>query len=88
MDDTMSEESSLATISPYREWLSKSASSIQSRTCYNNYSEQKENCAPPTDLSDLSSVPTRYVSAIRIIRSSVKYYCHLVWHARSQVVSL
>ncbi|EJW83925.1 hypothetical protein WUBG_05166 [Wuchereria bancrofti] len=59
-DDMTSEESTVTAISPYREWLSKSVSSIPSRLEYNSYTtEQKENCAPLVDLNDLSSLSAR-----------------------------
>uniref|UniRef100_A0A8R1TUL3 RING-type domain-containing protein n=1 Tax=Onchocerca volvulus TaxID=6282 RepID=A0A8R1TUL3_ONCVO len=59
-DDTTSEESAATTISPYREWLSRSASSIPNRFEYNSYStEQKENCALLIEFDDLSSLSAR-----------------------------
>lgn len=61
-DDSTSEESAATTTSPYREWLSKSVSSIPNRFECNSYAtEQKENCAPLVDLNDLSSLSARYV---------------------------
>ncbi|KAM3715842.1 Centrosomal protein of [Dirofilaria immitis] len=59
-DDTTSEESATTTISPYREWLSKSACAIPNRFEHNSYTtEQKENCAPLIELGDLSPLSTR-----------------------------
>uniref|UniRef100_A0A0R3RFR7 Leucine-rich repeat-containing protein 49 n=1 Tax=Elaeophora elaphi TaxID=1147741 RepID=A0A0R3RFR7_9BILA len=59
-DDTTSEESTATTVSPYREWLSKSVSSIPNRSeCNSCAAEQKENCAPLVDLNDLSSLSAR-----------------------------
>uniref|UniRef100_A0A915PT94 Uncharacterized protein n=1 Tax=Setaria digitata TaxID=48799 RepID=A0A915PT94_9BILA len=56
-DDTTSEES--MTVSPYREWLSRSASSIPSRFECNSYTTgQKESCAQ-VHLRDLSSLPAK-----------------------------
>nr|CDP97238.1 Bm10231, isoform f [Brugia malayi] len=59
-DDMTSEESTVTAISPYREWLSKSVSSIPSRLEYNSYTtQQKENCVPLVDLNNLSSLSAR-----------------------------
>ncbi|KAL3997987.1 Leucine Rich repeats (2 copies) family protein [Acanthocheilonema viteae] len=59
-DDTTSEESTATTLSPYREWLSKSASSLSNPFEYNSCTtEQKENYAPLIDTNDLSSLSAR-----------------------------
>ncbi|VDK77088.1 unnamed protein product [Litomosoides sigmodontis] len=59
-DDTTSEESSAATVSPYREWLSKSASSLSNRFQYNTCTmEQKENCVPFVYINGLPSLSAR-----------------------------
>ncbi|CAG9533352.1 unnamed protein product [Cercopithifilaria johnstoni] len=59
-DDTTSEESTATTVSPYREWLSKSVSSLSNRFEYNYCTtEQKENYAPLVDVNDLSSLSAR-----------------------------
>ncbi|VDN82989.1 unnamed protein product [Brugia pahangi] len=62
-DDMTSEESTVTAISPYREWLSKSVSSIPSRLEYNSYTtQQKENCVPLVDLNNLSSLSARIIT--------------------------
>ncbi|OZC08909.1 hypothetical protein X798_03996 [Onchocerca flexuosa] len=71
-DDTTSEESAATTISPYREWLSKSASSVPNHFEYNSYNtERKENSALLTEFDDLSSLSARISTPPTSVNSNI-----------------
>lgn len=60
LKDDSTSESSMATVSPYREWLAKSAS-IPRQACGESENVQKENCAASLDVAN-AALPNSFAS--------------------------